>query len=108
MKKVILILLLVLNCSLFAQNVETVKKIPFGTEGTFNYWTEWDPNEGSRPGAGLITCSKNIFVLAQGNDFYEYDVNSNSIKKYLQINMKDFLVELRFMDILQKVLFMAM
>ena len=33
-----------------AQNVEVVKRIKFGTAGHFNYWTEWDPNEGSRSG----------------------------------------------------------
>lgn len=50
MKKIFLLIILFIVSDLFAQNVEVVKRIKFGTAGHFNYWTEWDPIEGSRSG----------------------------------------------------------
>ena len=87
MKKLkILLCLFILNLNLiFAQKVETVKKIPFGTEESFNYWTEWDANEGCRPGiSNLLSVDESFFVTTRADSYGNltiYSVQKNVNKE---------------------------
>jgi hypothetical protein len=80
MKKRIFIILIIINLSfLFAQNVEVVKRIKFGTAGHFNYWTEWDPNEGSRSGLNMMAVKDNKMYLINEGDFLELNLSDDTI-----------------------------
>ena len=80
MKKRIFIILIIINLSfLFAQNVEVVKRIKFGTAEHFNYWTEWDPNEGSRSGLNMMAVKDNKMYLINEGDFLELNLSDDTI-----------------------------
>ena len=69
-KTFIFITLVFISTLLWSQNVEIIKKIPFGTEGTFNYWTGWDANEGCRPGiSNLLSVDESFYVTTRADSY---------------------------------------
>ena len=86
MKKIFFIVCLIfVSTFLWSQNIEIIKKIPFGTEETFNYWTEWDANEGCRPGIkNLLSVDESFYVTTRADSYGNlkiYSVQKNVNKE---------------------------
>ena len=84
-KTFIFITLIFIGTFLWSQNIEIIKKIPFGTEESFNYWTGWDANEGCRPGiSNLLSVDESFYVTTRADSYGNlkiYSVQKNVNKE---------------------------
>ena len=86
MKKIFFIVCLIfISTFSWSQNVEIIKRIPFGTEGAFNYSASWDENEGSAPELSVLASFENMMILFDGKNYYELNLISKKLKKKLTL-----------------------
>ena len=80
-KTIIFISLVFISTFVWSQNIELIKRIPFGTEGAFNYSTSWDENEGSAPELRVLASYENLMILFDGKNYYELNLTSKKLQK---------------------------
>src|SRR5574344_1838559 len=89
------IYILIAVATVSAQKVETVKRIKFGTEDNFGFWTEYDDHEGGYPGMGLLFCDKECFIVwasktqFEGDTFFKINKMNSDIETKITTEWKN-------------------